>query len=200
MDERFIETARTTMNRLFTCLRTPLILAGLLLANSTLAEELSDRTYRDLVGPGGEIRLPPDFRRQWTHLGSWLVDDPKAPGHGFHDVYTQPEAVAAYLKTGVFPDGAVLVKEIRKIGAGQKTTGPARWATEPAVWFVMVKDGRGRFPGHVHWGDGWGWALYEAGDQTRNVSKGYAESCKTCHEPAAGSDRVYVEGYPSLRH
>jgi len=44
-----------------------------------------------------------------------LVADSKAPGHGFHDFYTQPQAVEAFLMNGAFPDGMVLVKEIRKI-------------------------------------------------------------------------------------
>lgn len=179
--------------------RAGLMLMGALVTGTAAADELAARTYRELVGPGGDIRLPSDFRRHWSHLGSWLVDDAQAPGHGFHDVYAPPEAVAGYLKNGSFPDGSVLVKEIRRIGAGPKTTGPARWATEPAVWFVMVKDSVGRFPGNPHWGDGWGWALYEAGKPARNVSKSYAESCKTCHLPAVKTDRVYVEGYPSLR-
>jgi cytochrome c len=176
-----------------------LVLNAALSANLANAADLATETYRDWVSPTGEIKRPEGFRQHWRHLGSWLVDDAKAPGHGFHDVYAQAEAVAAYLKTGQFPDGAVLVKEIRKIGAGPKTTGPARWATEPAVWFVMVKDTQGRFPGNPHWADGWGWALYEAADPARNVSKGYADTCKTCHEPAAKTDRVYIEGYPTLR-
>lgn len=187
------------MNRFPANGRAPVILVAALFAGTASADELAARTYRDLVGAAGEIRLPTDFRRQWIHLGSWLVDDPQAPGHGFHDVYAAQEAVAGYLKRGVFPDGSVLVKEIRKIGSGPRTTGPARWATEPAVWFVMVKDSTGRFPGNPHWGDGWGWALFEAGNRGRNVSKGYAESCKACHQPAAKTDRVYIEGYPSLQ-
>uniref|UniRef100_UPI0038CBFCFE cytochrome P460 family protein n=1 Tax=Methylocaldum marinum TaxID=1432792 RepID=UPI0038CBFCFE len=76
------------------------------------------------------------------------------------------------------------MKEIRKIESGSRTTGPAQWAGENAVWFVMVKDARGRFKGNPNWGEGWGWALYQAGNRNLNVSKGYAESCLSCHEPA----------------
>lgn len=50
-----------------------------------------------------------------VHLGSWIVRDEKAPGYGFHDVYTDAKSVAAYRKTGSFPDGTVLVKEIRSV-------------------------------------------------------------------------------------
>jgi len=37
------------------------------------------------------------------------------------------------------------------------TTGDAHWASGPKVWFVMIKDEKGRYPGNPLWGDGWGW-------------------------------------------
>lgn len=178
-----------------------ILVAAALTAAATAAhsDELALQTYRDVVDAKGDIRLPADFRLNWVHLGSWVVADAKAPGHGFHDVYARSDAVKAYRATGQFPDGTVLVKEIRKIGEGTLTTGQAQWATEPAVWFVMVKDAKGRFEGNPNWGDGWGWALYEAKDPTRNVSKSYAETCQGCHVPAASTDRVFVTGYPTLK-
>ena len=176
---------------------------GLSLALATISPtsiaDLAAETYASYVTATGEIKLPGGFRQNWSHLGSWLVDDAKAPGFGYHDVYTQPDAVKSFQSTGQFPDGAVLIKEIRKIGSGQMTTGPARWATDNAVWFVMVKDARGRFQGDPNWGEGWGWALFQANDRSRNVSKGYAQSCLGCHAPAKPADGVFVDGYPTLR-
>jgi len=93
---------------------------------SAIASDLAAETYATYVNSTGEIKLPEGYRQKWSHLGSWLVNDSKAPGYGFHDVYTQPESVQAFLSTGQFPDGAVLVKEIRKIGSGSLTTGPAQ--------------------------------------------------------------------------
>jgi hypothetical protein len=114
--------------------------SAMLGAATARAGDLAAETYNTTVSKTGEIRLPDKCRQNWTHLGSWAVNDAKAPGYGFHDVYTQPEAVKAFLETGQFPDGAVLIKEIRKIGSGVLTTGPALWAADNAVWFVMVKD------------------------------------------------------------
>lgn len=165
---------------------------------SALAASLADDTYNRHVSPKGEISLPDDARASWTHLGSWIVADDKAPGHGFHDVYTQPEAVLGYRETGKFPDGTLLIKEIRAIESGAKTTGHAQWAGDKGVWFVMVKDDKGRFDG-PHWGKGWGWALYEAKDPSKNVSKSFAETCQTCHIPAEATGWVFTEGYPTLR-
>jgi hypothetical protein len=163
------------------------------------ADDLAAETYSTIVGKAGEIRLPDNFRQNWTHLGSWVVNDAKAPGSGFHDVYTQPEAIKAFLETGQFPDGTVLIKEIRKLDSATLTTGPALWASNIAVWFVMVKDTEGRFKGNVHWGEGWGWALFEAKNRNINTSQGYLQSCLSCHVPAKQTGWVYIEGYPTLR-
>lgn len=163
-----------------------------------MASELADNTFSQYVNSDGDISLPDDFRLNWSHLGSWIVDDSEAPGAGFHDVYTQPDAVRAYRENGVFPDGAVLVKEIRGIEAKTLTTGPAQWAKDTAVWFVMVKDDEARFDG-PHWGKGWGWALFEAKNPGKNVSKSFEETCQGCHIPAKQNDWVFVEGYPTLK-
>jgi Cytochrome P460 len=176
-----------------------LIVINLIVFGQAKAAELSTETYDTIVNKAGEIKLPANFRQRWVHLGSWLVADTKAPGHGFHDVYTQSEAAQIFLKTGAFPDGTVLVKEIRKIGTAKLTTGEAYWATDNAVWFVMVKDRIGRFKSNPNWGEGWGWALFEAKDPNINVSKGYRQSCINCHIPAKQTDWVFIQGYPTIK-
>ncbi len=184
------------MHKLLSCL----ITAGLALTvvTATHAADLAEQTFQEYVDASGNIRLPQGFRLSWTHLGSWVVTDPKAPGHGFHDVYTQPEAAKVYRQTGQFGDGTVLVKEIRQIGAGKMTTGQAQWATEPAIWFVMIKDAEKRFKG-PHWSKGWGWALFKAETPMVNASESFEKTCRGCHLPARGSDWVFVDGYPTLR-
>ena len=159
----------------------------------------TDKEYSVWVDDDGAISLPADYRSGWVHLGSWIVPDAKAQGHGFHDVYTQPETVEAYKKDGKFPDGAVLVKEIRKVESAKLTTGEASWAGDIAVWFVMVRDTQGRFADNPNWGNGWGWALFEADDPTVNTSASYKIDCLGCHVPAKGDDWVFVDGYPTLK-
>ena len=116
-----------------------------------------------------------------------------------HNVYTQPESIASFNRLGEFPDGAVLVKEVRKTKADRLTTGHSAWSTDMKHWFVMIKDREERFNDSEHWGDGWGWALFEAKDPTKNVSAGYDTSCLACHVPAEDSDWVYINGYPELK-
>lgn len=176
-----------------------LCLTVALFTGQSQANDLASQTYTTYVNRTGDISLPGDYRTHWSHLGSWVVNDIKAPGYGFHDVYTQPEAVKVFLETGQIPDGTILIKKIRMIGSGAMTTGPVLWATENAVWFVMVKDTKNRFKGNSNWGEGWGWALFDAKNPKINSSKGYTQSCLSCHLPAKQTDWVYIHGYPTLR-
>ncbi len=157
-----------------------------------------DGAFESLVDADGNISLPEDFRNRMVHLGSWFV--PEGAASGFHDVYTQPESVSHYRKTGVFPDGAVLVKELRVSEQGDYSTGKGvSFATaDIKQWFVMVKDSQGRFPGNSTWGDGWGWALFKTDQSSVNASSDYKQDCLGCHTPARSSDWVYTEGYPTL--
>ena len=63
-----------------------------------------------------------------------------------HNVSPPADAIAAYRRDGKFPDGAALVKEITNVDADNLTTGRSSWSTDNKVWFVMIKDSKGRFP------------------------------------------------------
>jgi cytochrome c len=151
------------------------------------------------VEADGTILFPGRARDEWVHLGSWGSADLNSADPGQHDVYTQPESLEAYIETGKFPDGAVLVKEVRKIESGHMTTGPVTWAGDEVLWFVLIKDTEGRFPGNGSWGEGWGWALFNAGDTGKNASTNFRANCLGCHIPARETDWIYVQGYPRLR-
>ncbi len=155
--------------------------------------------FSPYVDDKGEISLPKAFRTKWVHLGSWAVPAQTDPGSGFHDVYTQPESVEYYMKNGGFPDGAVIVKEIRKAEWREMTTGHVVSEGDVDTTFVMVRDEKGRFKDSPNWGDGWGWGLFKASDPSKNASANYREDCIPCHLDAKDTGWVYVEGYPTLR-
>lgn len=159
----------------------------------------AEEKFSEYVGEDGSIRLPENFRTEFVHMGSWFV--PEGEASGFHDVYTQKSTIEALRSTGAFPDGAVLVKELRSHESGTYTTGAGvSHATERIKqWFVMVKDEKGRFPNDPLWGEGWGWALYTPDDPSKNVATDYRKDCLECHRPAKEKDLVYTEGYPTLR-
>src|SRR3954465_12786898 len=130
-------------------------------ANDTSAGAGSD--FSPYVSKDGAISRPTDYREKFLHLGTWAVAKKKGePVHEMHNVYARPEDVQAFRRDGKFPDGATLVKEVTKVGSEKLTTGQSTWTKDVKIWFVMVKDSKGRFPKNDLWGDGWGWALFEA--------------------------------------
>jgi hypothetical protein len=151
------------------------------------------------VDKDGGIRLPEDYRLKWIHLGSWFVEGESGKGGQVHDVYTEPESVAAFRNTGKFPPGATLVKEIRASTSGKMTTGNVNWDGPIVQWFVMVKDKDApTFPNNPNWGLGWGWGLYKIDDPKKNISTNYKTDCMPCHVPARQTDWIYTHGYPIL--
>ena len=176
-----------------------IIIAILFLASTSAVDEVCAEDFSAYVDSEGGISLPRDYRSKWTHLGAWAVPDPKASGAGLHDVFTQPETVATFKETGRWPDGAVLVKEIRAPVTEEMTTGLVTYAGDLVQWFVMVKDTEGRFPDSPVWGKGWGWALFLAADPSKNTVTEYRADCLGCHIPAKSTDWIYVQGYPALK-
>jgi len=151
----------------------------------------------DLVDKSGNIRKPPNYRELYQSFGSYTVHTLNGEEE-MHFTYASPGTAEYYRKTGKFPDGAVLVKETFGTAHGDLSTGDAHWPKGTRVWFVMVKDSKGRYPGNPLWGDGWGWALYTADAPEKQVATDYKQDCLGCHVPAKANDWIYVEGYPVL--
>lgn len=149
------------------------------------------------VDAQGSISFPLDYRLKWTHLGSWSVTEPGGD-QGMHDVYAQPGAVAEFRASGSWPDGAMIIKEVRASQGDKLTTGDVRWDAKVNVWFVMIKDSKKSFPDNPNWGRGWGWALFNHDDPAKNVSTNYKLDCLACHLPAQHTDLIYQQGYPTL--
>lgn len=179
------------------------------IANAADNESLPSSKGFDLaVDAKGGIRVPAiDYRKDWVALGTWSVDndatateneDPEG-AKGLHIVYTQPEAIESYRRTGKFPDGTILIKELFKTTTEAMTTGTISRAAETEGFFVMVKDSKNRFPDNKLWGLGWGWAFFKANDTQKTTTKDHVAECKTCHIPAEKTDWVYIQGYPVLK-
>ena len=174
------------------------VLLLLLLAGFQQGRSQSQNNYSgyDLVDKAGNIRKPSDFRERYQAIGTYMVLNPN--GNQMQVTYASPGAAEIYRKTGKFPDGTVLVKEVFGTDHAQLTTGDAHWASGTKVWFVMIKDAKGRYPGNPLWGDGWGWALFKSESPDKQVATDYKKDCLGCHIPAKSTDWVYVQGYPVL--
>ena len=152
----------------------------------------------DLVDAQGNIRKPEGYRDRYQVLGAYTPVDLNNDTQ-MHYTYASPGAAEYYRKNGKFADGTVLVKQVFATDHAKMTTGDAHWATDTLVWFVMMKDAKGRYPGNPLWGDGWGWALYKADAPDKQVATDYKKDCLGCHVPAKSTDWTYVQGYPVLK-
>jgi hypothetical protein len=151
----------------------------------------------DLVDKMGNIRKPADYRDLYQALGTFAVTGLNGDTE-MHYTYASPGTAEYYRKNGKFPDGAVLVKEVFGTDHAQLTTGDAHWASARKVWFVMIKDEKGRYPGNPLWGNGWGWALFKSDAPDKQVATNYKKDCLGCHVPVKATDWIYVQGYPVL--
>jgi hypothetical protein len=164
------------------------------------AETSSSDTFSHYVDKAGNIKVPTNYRNEWAYLGTWSIASKEVGGGaaGMHVVYTQPDSIEAYRKTGKFPDGALLIKELLETGTQPLSTGKASWGAKVTGWFVMVKDSKGRFPDNRIWGDGWGWSYFDAEEPSTSPTKDYKAECLNCHIPAKQTDWIYTYGYPRL--
>jgi hypothetical protein len=171
-----------------------LVSSGIKIGMAAMAEE----TFSEFVNIDGDISLPQYIRENMVHLGSWFV--PEGGASGFHDVYTEAESAKVFQETGIFPDGATVIKELRAADSGDYSTGTNVRHENTVIkqWFVMVKDSEGRFEDNPAWGDGWGWALFFPGVEAPSAVTDYRTDCLGCHIPAQENDWIFVEGYPSF--
>jgi len=148
----------------------------------------------------GELTLLKNYR-QWVFVGAPLtpndMNNGKAAFPEFHHVYIDPAGFAAYRKTGKFPNGTVIVKELAGVGAKSSASGSGYFAGEFIGVAVAVKDAK-RFakePGN--------WAYFSfMGDDGKALASAKAQAtaaCNTCHQQNAAEDWVFTQHYPVLR-
>jgi hypothetical protein len=155
----------------------------------------------------GRMKLPTGFRA-WVFLGAPLTPDGlnngKAGFPEYHNVYVEKRNVDAYLKTGTFPEGTVIVKELTRV---LNPTFPDGSRKEPS--------GRGFFNGAYNGIDASvkdskrfaatnGWGYFTFGHHPLPYEETAKESpvteCAGCHlANVAKTDMTWVQFYPLLR-
>lgn len=150
-----------------------------------------------LVDKSGNIRLPADFSRSYESLGvTWELG--QANADQMRSSYASPGAIDTYFKTGRFADGTVLVRQVVVTESDRPSPAAARSSAGATEWFVMIKDGKGRYPGNPLWGNGWGWALFKSNFPQRQVAVDFRRECLGCHTSAQQTDWVFVKEHPAL--
>jgi hypothetical protein len=155
--------------------------------------------------PSGDLILPKNFH-EWVFVGSPLtpnaLNDGKASFPEFHNVYIEPGSYDIYKKTGEFPEGTILFKELQLTLPPAENPDGSR--TEPS--------GRGFFPSAFNGADatvkdtkryaatgGWGYYNFnhfEPKAPTANLRP--KEECGYCHMASAKKDEVWTQFYPLL--
>jgi len=142
----------------------------------------------------GELLFPADYR-SWTFLTSghgmsYNARANAAADQPFDNVFVDPESHAAFLKTGHWPEGTMLVLEIRRsTSKGSINQNGAFQSGDPVGIEVHVHDSK-RFKG------GWGFFGFDGNKPATMI--GYDASCYACHQAHAAVDTSFVQFYPTL--
>jgi len=153
-----------------------------------------------------ELIKPVGFR-EWVFIGAPLtphaLNDGKAGFPEFHHVYVNSDAYAVYKRTGIFPEGTVIAKELvllkkgeHKDGSMNAPSGRGYFADKFNGMDVMVKDSK-RFK------ETSGWGFFNFGHHAEPYMKTAkalpAANCASCHTANAEEDMVFTQFYPLLQ-
>lgn len=149
--------------------------------------------HRPTYTEDGRLRPQIDYR-EWIYLSSGL-DMSYTPrvanmaGHPmFDNVFVNPEAYRSYVRTGTWPDGTMLVLEVRGAESNASINKAGHFQGEGVMGVEMhVKDeARG------------GWAFYgfDGAAPAKRIAKG--ASCYSCHQDHGAVDTTFVQFYPTL--
>ena len=155
----------------------------------------------------GKMKLPVGYRR-WVFIGAPLtpnaLNNGKAGFPEYHHVYVEQKNLDAYLKTGAFPEGTVIVKELTRVlnptfpdGSRSEPSGRGYFNGEYNGMDVTVKDSK-RFAATN------GWGFFNFGHHplpyAESSKEASAAECAGCHMSfVAKTDMTWVQFYPILR-
>lgn len=154
----------------------------------------------------GKLMLPKGYR-SWVFIGAPLTPNGLNGGKvgfpEFHNVYVEKENLEAYWKTGKFPEGTVIVKELTLVRNPTNTDGSTSEASGRGYFEgafngmdVTVKDSK-------RYAKTNGWGFYNFGHHAlpyeASAKEATREECAGCHIAGAGkTDLTWVQFYPVL--
>jgi len=179
-----------------------------LLVAKPVAASQSDQSSA-VFDSDGKLKLPdPQAFRRWVFVGAPLtpngLNNGKANFPEYHDVYIEQKNVDAYLKTGEFPEGTVIVKELTRVldpkfpdGSRSEPSGRGYFNGQYNGIDVTVKDSK-RFAKTNNWG------FFTFGHHplpySQSAEEAPASECASCHQTfVAKTDMTWVQFYPLLR-
>jgi len=141
----------------------------------------------------GKMAVPGDYR-EWVFLTSSLdlnYSTAAAPSHHMLDnVFVNPDAYKAFLKTGTWPDKTVMVKENRVAESAGMLSKAGQFQTGVMNLEIHIKDSA-RFAGN--------WAFFVSSDgKQAGALMPQGASCYSCHRDHGAVDTTFVQFYPTL--
>jgi len=141
----------------------------------------------------GKLVFPKDYRT-WVYLSTGLDMSYRdtAPGvnHAFDSVFVNRDAYDSYMRTGTWPNGTVMVLEVRKGQSKGSINQAGMFQTDRLGSEVHVKDTT-RFKKD-------GWAFFpNRGDEPAKALPETSD-CNVCHEQHGAVDTTFVQFYPTL--
>jgi len=172
------------------------LLLGTIPIQANAAEDFPKPGFNDK----GQLIRPDVSYREWVYIGTPLtpnaLNPPEAPFPEFHNVYIHPSDFDHWKRTGTFPDGTVIIKELVLVGATQAVSGKGYFMGEFTGLEAAIKDSE-RFKDEPGF-----WAYFSFGHSypLADSSQAFpAPACNACHAASAADDFVFTQFYPVLR-
>lgn len=158
------------------------------------SEEPQYTTDGKLIAPTADVY------REWIFIGTPVtpndMNDGEASFPEFHNVYINPAAWREWKRTGKFPEGTYLVKELTGVGAKTATSGNGYFQGEFSGLEAAIKDSK-RYPSEAK-----GWGYYSFGHSyplAKDAAVQDFAKCAKCHVGNAAEEMVFSQYYPALR-
>ncbi len=170
-------------------LTTTLLSAAVLLSNAAFA---ADITYT----AEGRLNIPANYR-EWVFLTSSMdlnydAPVPEAPAnvrHMLDNVFVNPAAYKAFIATGTWPDGTVMIKENRRAAEAGSISTTGQYQTDVVSMEFHVKDEK-KFPGS--------WVFFASNGKNPGREMPTDADCYSCHQTHGAVDTTFVQFYPTL--
>ncbi len=187
------ERAGMDTDYMFTTAKTVLLLAMVLLSMGAFQQNATAPSSSPEYTSDSQLKYPEHYR-DWVYLTSGF-DMSYNPAmqmgdhHMFDNVFVNPEAYRAFVKTGTWPDKTMLVLEVRGAEGKGSINQKGNYQGATMGLEVHVKD-EARFPGK--------WAFFGFDDGKIAKMVPMSADCYSCHADHAAVDTTFVQFYPTL--
>lgn len=169
-----------------------LIVALMIVGSSALAQSSADSGANAAGTAETRLSFPQQYR-QWIYLTSGFDMSYSAAASGanhlFDNLFVNPEAYRSFLASGSWPDGSMLVLELRRAVARDALSRQGAYQGGDVVGVeVHLKDRR--VPGQ--------WSFFSFRGNASATRIAQSADCYACHGAHGAVDTTFVQYYPTL--